>query len=196
VSARLVLASSSRYRAELLARLELPFETCAPSFDERAHDHRFAELGPARLAELLARGKAESLRERYRDAWILAADQLAVIEGELLHKPASTEAAIDQLMQLSGRMHMLISGIVLLDAASGAHASTIDEQRMHMRAFDRAEARAYIERWQPLDCVGSYRIEDAGIKLFERIESEDFTGIIGLPLLAVARLLRGAGLLR
>lgn len=64
-----------------------------------------------------------------------------------------------------------------------------------MRAFDRAEARAYIERWQPLDCVGSYRIEDPGIKLFERIESEDFTGIIGLPLLAVARLLRGAGLL-
>jgi septum formation protein len=191
----LVLASSSRYRAELLARLELPFETCAPQFDERAHDHRFAELGPAGLAELLARGKAESLRSRFASHRVLAADQLAVIDGELLHKPGSIEGAIDQLMRLSGRMHMLISGIVLLDTATGACTTTIDEQRMHMRAFDRAEARAYIERWQPLDCVGSYRIEDAGIKLFERIESEDFTGIIGLPLLAVARLLRSAGLL-
>lgn len=191
----LVLASSSRYRAELLARLELPFETCAPEFDERAHDHRFAELGPAHLAELLARGKAESLRERYPNAWILAADQIAVIDGEQLHKPGSVELAIDQLMVLSGRMHRLVSGIVLLDTSTGACTTMIDEQRMHMRAFDRDEARSYIERWQPLDCVGSYRIEDAGIKLFSRIESEDFTGIIGLPLLAVARLLRSAGLL-
>jgi septum formation protein len=191
----LVLASSSRYRAELLARLELPFTTHAPEFDERAHDHRFAELGPARFAELLARGKAESLRERFPNAWVLAADQLAVLDGELLHKPGSIELAIEQLMLLSGRMHTLVSGIVLLDTTTGACTTTIDEQRMHMRAFERGEARAYIERWQPLDCVGSYRIEDAGIKLFERIESEDFTGIIGLPLLAVARLLRGAGLL-
>ncbi len=192
----LVLASSSRYRAELLARLELPFTTCAPEFDERAHDSRFAEFEqPARFAELLARGKAESLRERYPNAWVLAADQLAVVDGELLHKPGSIEAAIDQLMVLSGRTHRLISGIVLLDTATGACTTASDEQRMTMRAFERSEARAYIERWQPLDCVGSYRIEDPGIKLFERIEGEDFTGIIGLPLLAVARLLRGAGLL-
>ncbi|MFV8751658.1 Maf family protein [Nannocystaceae bacterium ST9] len=191
-----MLASSSRYRAELLARLELAFETCAPEFDERAHDHRFAEFGPARFATLLARGKAESLRERYPNAWVLAADQLAVCEGELLHKPGSTEAAIDQLMSLSGRTHALISAVVLLDTSSGACTSAIDQQRMTMRGFDRDEARAYVERWQPLDCVGSYRIEDAGIKLFERIEGEDFTGIIGLPLLAVARLLRAADLLR
>ena len=191
----LVLASSSRYRAELLGRLELPFETCAPEFDERAHDHRYPELGPARFAEQLALGKAESLRVRYPEAWVLAADQLAIVDDELLHKPGSIEGAIDQLMQLSGRMHRLVSGIVLLDSATGAWTSTIDEQRMTMRAFDRAEAQAYVERWRPLDCVGSYRIEDPGIKLFERIEGEDFTGIIGLPLLAVARLLRGAGLL-
>lgn len=192
----LVLASSSRYRAELLARLELPFETCAPEFDERAHDHRYAELGGPAFATLLARGKAESLRERYPSAWVLAADQLAVIDGELLHKPGSIAGAIDQLMHLSGRTHELISGVVLLDTRSGALRTTTDVQRMTMRAFDRAEAQAYIERWQPLDCVGSYRIEDPGIKLFSRIEGEDFTGIIGLPLLAVARLLREAGQLR
>lgn len=191
----LVLASSSRYRAELLARLELPFETRAPEFDERAHDHRFAELGAADFATLLARGKADSLRPHYADAWVLAADQLAIVDGELLHKPGSIEGAIDQLMRLSGRTHELVSGVVLLHTRSGELHRTIDVQRMTMRAFERAEARAYIERWQPLDCVGSYRIEDAGIKLFSRIEGEDFTGIIGLPLLAVARLLREASIL-
>lgn len=191
----LVLASSSRYRAELLARLELRFETRAPEFDERAHDHRFAELGAAAFAGLLARGKAESLRPHYGDAWVLAADQLAIVEGELLHKPGSIEGAIDQLMRLSGRTHELVSGVVLVHTGSGELHETTDVQRMTMRAFEREEARAYIERWQPLDCVGSYRIEDPGIKLFSRIEGEDFTGIIGLPLLAVARLLRQAGLL-
>jgi septum formation protein len=194
----LVLASTSRYRRELMARLEVPFVAAAPEFDERAEDRRFAELGPADFAVHLARGKAASLRRDHSDAWILGADQVAVLPGppdELLHKPGSEEQAVDQLMRLSGRTFELVTGVVLLDAATGAVRSAVDHQRLVMRPFGRPEAEAYVTRHRPLDCAGSFRIEDPGIKLFARIDSADFTGIIGLPLLAVAALLRDVGLL-
>lgn len=192
----LVLASTSRWRTELLARLELPFTTAAPRFDERAEDHRFAELGPRAFALHLARGKAASLvTDSGADAWILAADQLAVLDEpggpELLHKPGTAAQAVEQLMRLRGRTHQLLTAVVL---TRGIEHHAIEEQRLTMRSFSRAEAEAYVTRHQPLDSVGSYRIEDAGIRLFARIEG-DYTGIMGLPLLAVCRLLRAAGLL-
>lgn len=195
----LVLASTSPYRAELLARLELPFDTASPDFDERAEDGRFDELGAAAFALHLARGKARSVAAERPDAWVLAADQTAVLHAEdgprVLHKPGSPERAVDQLLAMAGRTHELVNGVVLLDAATGGAHELVDRQRLTMRAFERAEAQAYVERHAPTDCVGSYRIEGPGIALFERIESDDFTGIVGLPLLAVARLLREVGLL-
>lgn len=195
---KLVLASTSPYRRDLLARLEVPFEACAPPFDERAEDPLFASLGPLPFALHLARGKAESVRSAHPEALILAADQVAVLPGppdELLHKPGSEEQAVQQLMRLSGRTFLLMSGVVLLDAASGRSATASDLQTLTMRRFGADEAAAYVARHRPLDCAGSFRIEDPGIKLFARIASDDFTGIIGLPLLAVAGLLRAAGLL-
>lgn len=194
----LVLASTSRYRHELLARLEVAFIAAAPDFDERAEDPRFAELGADAFAVRLAHGKAASLAGAHPDAWILAADQLAVLPGppaEVLHKPGSEDQAIAQLMRLSGRTFALINGVTLLDARTGAFRDAVDRQTLSMRPFAEAEAAAYIRRHRPLDCAGSFRIEDAGIKLFARIDSADFTGIIGLPLLAVARLLRAVDLL-
>ncbi|MFY0537980.1 Maf family protein [Nannocystis pusilla] len=191
----LVLASTSRYRRELLQRLDVPFFTAAPAYDERAED----ALRRARRPEFalrLALGKAESLRSANSDAWILGADQVAVGPGpELLHKPGTEDQAIAQLMRLSGATFQLVTGVVLLDAASGASDTAVDVQTLTMRAYGEDEAAAYVRRYQPLDCAGSFRIEDAGIKLFARIDSGDFTGIIGLPLIAVARLLRTAGLL-
>ena len=194
---QLVLASTSRWRAQLLARLELPFTSAAPRFDERAEDHRFAELGPQAFALHLARGKALSLVDEVgAGAWILAADQLAVLDEpggpELLHKPGTEARAVEQLMRLRGREHRLVTAVVLTRGAVEHHA--IDEQRLTMRSFPRAEAAAYVARHQPLDSVGAYHVEDAGIRLFERIEG-DYTGIIGLPLLAVCRLLRLAEML-
>jgi septum formation protein len=192
----LVLASTSRYRHKLLAQLDLPFAVAAPDYDERAQDHRFAELGPEGFALHLARGKAESLRGAHPDAWVLAADQVAVLSpGELLHKPGTPERAVEQLLRASGRVMHLVTGVVLLDAATGAHQGALDRQALGLRSFGRAEAEAYVARHQPLDCAGSFRIEDAGITLFDRIDGADFTGIIGLPLLAVCRLLRAVGLL-
>lgn len=192
----LVLASTSRYRRELLTRLELPFATAAPEFDERAEDAQFGVLGAEAFALRLALGKAGSLRAAHPDAWILGADQVAVGPGpELLHKPGSEERAIAQLMRLAGATFQLVTGVVLLDAVSGEARTAVDVQTLTMRPYGEDEAAAYVRRHHPLDCAGSFRIEDAGIKLFARIDSGDYTGIIGLPLLAVAGLLRGAGLL-
>jgi septum formation protein len=195
----LILASTSRWRIELLARLDVPFESVAPDFDERAEDHRLPELGPHAFALELARGKARSVAGTHPDAWILASDQLAVLDEadgpQLLHKPGSEPRAVEQLMQLRGRTHRLISGVVLTRGAIEFHE--IDEQHLTMRSFERAEAEAYVARHRPVHSAGSYHIEDAGIRLFERIDSRggDHTGIMGLPLLAVCRLLRGARLL-
>lgn len=192
----LVLASTSRYRHKLLTQLDLPFVAAAPEFDERPEDHRFAALGAEGFALYLAHAKASSLRTSHPDGWILAADQIVVLPpGELLHKPETAERAVEQLMRMSGQQILLITGVVLLDAVTGVAREAVDRHTLTLRAFGRAEAEAYVARHLPLDCAGSFRIEDAGIALFERIEGADFTSIIGLPLLAVCRLLRGVGLL-
>ena len=168
----------------------------APQFDERAHDHLFAGRGPEVHARSLARGKAASLRTAHPQGWILGADQIAVLPpDELLHKPGTRERAVEQLMKMSGRALHLVTGVALLDAVTGECREALDLQVLTLRAFARAEAEAYVTRHRPLDCAGSFRIEDAGITLFERIDGADFTGIIGLPLIAVCRLLREIGLL-
>jgi septum formation protein len=194
----LVLASTSVARRLLLERLELSFEAVAPAFDEAAHRDRFHDTSDAAFALMLARGKAWSLAERFGARWILAADQVAVLPGpprRLLDKPGREDVAVEQLMALSGTTHHLTTGVVLLHPERGELHEAVDEQRLTLRAYGREEAETYVRRHRPLECAGSYRIEDAGIKLFERIEGQDYTGIMGLPLLAVSRLLRGVGVL-
>jgi septum formation protein len=197
--AALVLASGSPWRAELLARLDLPFECQPADYDERAHDHRFAELGPEGYALLLATGKAEAVGRARPGDWILAADQIAVLDDPsgpiLLHKPGTEDRAVAQLMRLRGRSHRLLTAVVLRGPSAsgpGFVGHEFDTQTLTMREFPEAEARAYVTRYRPIASVGSYHIEDAGIKLFERIDG-DHTGVMGLPLLAVCRLLRAAG---
>ena len=195
---RLVLASTSPYRRALLERLEVPFETAAPAFDEASTRDLFAQMDDESYALHVARAKAQSLTATHADAFILAADQIAVLPGpprRLLEKPGTEAAAIEQLALLAGRSHRLVTGVVLLSPGARDERTAIDVHRLTMRAFDRAEIEGYVRRHRPLDCVGAYRIEDAGIKLFDRIEGDDHTGIVGLPLIAVSRLLRDAGLL-
>ena len=120
--------------------------------------------------------------------------------GNLAARRAAADITLPQLLRLRGRSHRLITAVVLLragpeDGEQGGWSHAIDEQRLTMRDFAEAEALAYVARHRPVDSVGAYHIEDAGIRLFERIEGEDYTGIIGLPLLAVCRLLRARGLL-
>jgi len=196
----LVLASTSKYRGELLGRLGVPFEQAKPDFDERAHDERWGSMPAADFALALAEGKARSLAAAHPGSLILAADQIAVLPDEgrvgvMLTKPGTQARAVEHLMRLAGRTHLLITGVVLYDAGRDEQSAVVDEQRMTMRAFGREEAEAYVREYKPVDCAGSYRIEDAGIALFERVEGLDYTGIIGLPLMATGRLLRAEGLL-
>lgn len=196
----LVLGSSSRYRAELLGRLGVPFEQRSPDVDERQYDALFDELPTDEFALHLARAKAEALRQPGGGRWILCADQVGVLDlpgkRTLLSKPGTHLRCVEQLMTLSGRVHELVNGIVLMEEDTGEFLSAVDIQVMTMRDFDRSEAEQYVAECEPLDCAGGYRIEDAGIRLFESIDSSDYTGIIGLPLLCTAELLRDAGLLR
>jgi septum formation protein len=192
--AGLILASSSKTRAELLTRLELPFATIDPGLDERAEDHAFPRLGAREFSLHLARLKAGLVAAAHPSSWVLAADQLAILDGEKLDKPGSADVATEQLLRLSGRTHQLITGVILR-APDGTTREVVDEHRMTMRAFARSEAASYVARHRPLGSAGSYRIEDPGIRLFEAMEGTDFTGILGLPLLACASLLRDAGLM-
>ncbi len=200
---RLLLGSSSRYRAELLGRLGVPFDQASPDVDERAYDDRFASLSNEEFATTLALAKARALARpgaRPDEArWILCADQIGVLGEDrarvLLSKPVTPERCVEQLMSMSGRTHELVTGVVLWNESTSAYSTCVDRQVMTMRAFQRDEAEAYVRAYAPLDCAGGYRIEDAGIALFERIRGDDYTGIIGLPLLATARLLRAAGVL-
>jgi len=200
VTRGLVLASTSPYRARLLERLDIPFTVAAPTLDERAHDDAFASTSDEAFATMLARGKADSLRAQCSTSFILAADQLAVLPGAgtrtrtrtLLHKPGSRDKAVEQLMQLAGRTHRLVTAIVVLDATTGQTWQDVDVVELTMRPFARAEAAAYVDAHAPLDCVGSYRIEDAGIWLFDAVTGADPTSIMGLPLLKVCKLLRAA----
>jgi septum formation protein len=185
----LILASTSTYRRELLARLGIPFEAVAPAIDEEAL--KDDSLSPRELAELLACAKAQSLVAAHPDAILLGSDQTCACDGRILHKPGDFEGACHQLAFLSGKTHELTTAICIL------HGERVwrhtDVTRLTMRRLSSSEIERYVAHDRPFDCVGAYKLEQRGISLFESIASEDHTAITGLPLLAVARLLREAG---
>ncbi|WP_205679137.1 Maf family protein [Aquisphaera insulae] len=189
--ADLVLASTSPYRRELLARLGIPFRCVPPPFDESAFPRE--GLAPRALAERLAEEKARSVAAIEPDAVVIGSDQLVAIDGEVLGKPGTPDRAIDQLARLSGRTHELLTAVVVTSA--GGVERYLDRTRMTMRALDRAAIERYVAADRPLDCAGSYRLEDRGIALFEAIEGEDYTAIVGLPLIRLVTTLRGLGFL-
>lgn len=189
---RLVLASSSRYRAELLRRLGLPFTSVPHRCDESAV--MTSGLPPEQVARRLAGAKAKSLRSAFPEALIIGSDQVVDLDGQILGKPGSEEAAVGQLLQMQGRTHRLITALAVVGTEADEVDLHVDVHRLRLRRLSRAEVTDYVVRDQPLDCAGSYRIESLGIALFEAVEGEDFTAIMGLPLLALVTMLRRAGL--
>lgn len=189
-SPKLVLASTSVYRRALLERLGVAFTAVAPSCDEEAL--KDPALSPAALAAHLAREKARSVAASWPEAFVLGSDQLVEVDGEILGKPGTAEAALGQLMRLSGRAHRLVTAFALV-RSDGWLSEHLDVHTLHMRALSRTELERYVASDRPLDCAGSYKIEAAGIALFERIEGADFTAITGLPLMALTSLLRELG---
>ncbi len=144
---------------------------------------------------VLAALKAEAVFDRFPDATVIGSDQVATVDGEILGKPHTFENAVEQLMKLSGRTHRLLTAVHICGPSNSGHVpvSFLNEVQLTMRRLTRAELARYVERDQPLDCAGSYKIEEAGIGLFESVQCSDFTSIIGLPLMDVCTELRRRG---
>jgi septum formation protein len=185
----IVLASTSRYRRELLARI-LPAVRCvAPDIDESALPGESPEAQVLRLA----RAKAARVAALCPDALVIGSDQLAAAGSGRLGKPGNAEAARAQLAALSGTGVRFLTAVAVLDARTGRVLDATDVTEVRFRRLDPAEIERYLAREQPFDCAGSFKSEGLGIVLFERIRSEDPTALIGLPLIALCRLLRELG---
>jgi septum formation protein len=187
---RLVLASTSRYRKALLERLGLAFELGAPALDERM----LAEEAPAATALRLSVLKARAMEKRFPDALIIGSDQVAALGAARLDKPGSHENAAAQLRRLSGKQADFHTAVSLLDAKNGKLDSRVVLCRVAFRRLDEARIQAYLRREQPYDCAGSAKAEGLGIALIARIQTDDPTSLIGLPLIALTELLERAGL--
>lgn len=182
----LILASSSRYRQDLLSRLCLAFETAAPEVDETPLDSE----QPTDTARRLALAKAQAVRTRFPGALIIGSDQVAVCDGVRLDKPLTHEVAVRQLRHVSGRSVTFHSAVVLLNASSGRIQSRLVPTTVKFRRLNNAEIERYLGREPAYDCAGSARAEGLGISLIESIESGDPTALIGLPLIALSNMLR------
>ena len=187
----LVLGSTSRYRAELLRRLVPEFEQRAPGTDETLAPDEVPAEGALRLAIAKAGGAARGLSTA---ALVIGSDQIAELDGRALGKPGSVEGAQAQLADCAGREVRFHTGLCLLDTRDGRHRTYLDTTRVQFRSLTDIEIARYVGREMPLDCAGSFKCEGLGISLFERIDSSDPTALVGLPLIALARLLREAGL--
>ena len=186
----LILASTSPYRRALLERLGIAFRCVAPGVDE---DTAKAETSdPAALAERLACAKAEAVAARFPQSVVIGSDQVAAVDGDVLGKPGDRERSVDQLSRLAGRTHDLITAVCVL--RGGERRTHLDRTRLAMRPLAREAIIRYVMLDDPTDCAGSYKIESAGIALFERIETADFTAITGLPLIALVAMLKEFGI--
>ncbi|MGE5640554.1 MAG: Maf family protein [Clostridia bacterium] len=189
-SRRLVLGSTSPYRRELLGRLGLAFETASPHCDEKP----LPGEAPQATALRLSVAKAESLAHKFPDALIIGADQVASSGSERLDKPGTHENAVRQLRFLSGQTAHFDTAVTLLDAKNGKLQSRVVPCRVVFRKLDDRSIEAYLAREKPYDCAASAKAEGLGIALLERIETEDPTSLIGLPLIALTAMLERAGL--
>ena len=186
----LVLGSTSRYRRELLERLRVPFTVAAPHVDETPH----AGEPPAALALRLALAKARAVAAQYPQAVVIGSDQVADLNGLPLGKPGTHERAVTQLRQMSGQTVRFQTALAVMCQASGFERSELAVVSVVFRHLNDAEIERYLRAEQPYDCAGSAKSEGLGIALLERIDNDDPTALVGLPLIRTARLLREAGL--
>lgn len=181
----LLLASSSPYRRELLQRLRLPFTCASPDLDERRLDQEPA----AALVQRLAQAKARALADSHPDHLIIGSDQVAVLDEHILGKPHTVERACEQLLAASGRSVTFLTGLALLNSATGHCQVDCITFTVTFRTLDRARVERYIEAERPLDCAGSFKAEGLGISLFQRMQGDDPTSLIGLPLIRLVDML-------
>jgi septum formation protein len=187
----LILASTSPYRRALLQRLGLDFEVANPGVDERAKPGE----SPAARASRLAAAKAEAIAGLHPDAIVIGSDQVAALGHRLLDKPGNAETCRAQLSALSGNTARFLTACAVIGNSAGLRLTHLDTTTVMFRGLQPQEIARYVDREQPFDCAGGFKVEALGVTLFERIESVDPTALIGLPLIWLASALRQAGYL-
>ena len=186
----LILASTSAYRRELLARLRLPFECLPPGCDEA----RLPDEPALALVQRLARLKAEAVAARRPGSIVIGSDQVALRGTEILGKPGTVERCTEQLRRSSGQELAFLTAVHVVDTRHSRAESHLDRTIVRFRELSAAEISRYIAADSPLDCAGGFKAEALGIALFERIESNDPTALTGLPMIWVSAALRRAGI--
>ena len=187
---RLILASTSRYRRELLSRLHLPFDVRAPDVDETPAPSE----QPAALARRLATAKAQVISTQAPDAVVIGSDQVADLDGICIGKPGNHARATAQLKSMSGRSVVFHTAVAVLAGTRGYARTEVVSVNVRFRTLTDAEIEHYLRLEQPYDCAGSAKCETLGIALLEAIESDDPTALVGLPLIRTCELLREAGI--
>ncbi|AWI80884.1 MAG: septum formation inhibitor Maf [Betaproteobacteria bacterium HGW-Betaproteobacteria-13] len=188
---KIVLASTSPYRKQLLERLQLPFETARPETDETA----LPGEAPAALAERLAVDKARAIADTLDDALVIGSDQVAYMGTEIFGKPGTVERAIAQLRRMSGQEVIFHTAVALIHASSKRVQCEGVVTRVRFRTLSDDEICRYVDAEMPLDCAGSAKSEGLGISLLDALAGDDPTALIGLPLIALSRMLRTEGVL-
>ena len=188
--AGLVLGSSSAYRRELLGRLGLPFDVCSPDVDETP----LAGETPLALAQRLAVAKAQAVAQRYPQHVVIGSDQVADLHGTPLGKPGTHPRAVEQLQRMRGQTVQFHTALAVVHHATGLCLQDTATVHVVFRHYSDEEVERYLQREKPYDCAGSAKSEGLGIAMLDRIDSDDPTALIGLPLIRTARMLRQAGL--
>ncbi len=187
-----ILGSSSPYRAELLARLAIPFTQIAPDIDETRRPHESAHD----YVERLAIEKAQAIALSHPEALVIGSDQCSECRGVILGKPQSRERAIQQLSSAAGQAVVIWTGVAVYNPATQTSESRVVTTTVQFRALDRGAIERYVDQEQPLDCAGAFKAEGLGITLFESIQGDDPNALIGLPLIALTTLMANAGIAR
>jgi MAF protein len=187
---QLVLASTSPFRRELLARLELPFVSAAPDVDETAYPGE----NPQALVKRLAEQKARAVAAEFPRDLIIGSDQVATLDGLILGKPGSHRRAREQLLLASGNKVTFYTGLCLFNSATDHCQVHCEPFHVHFRPLDESTIEQYLRREQPFNCAGSFKSEGLGIVLFERLQGDDPNALIGLPLIRLTTMLREEGM--
>ncbi|RYX89157.1 MAG: septum formation inhibitor Maf [Comamonadaceae bacterium] len=186
----LILGSTSRYRRELLSRLNVAFDVASPDVDETALEGET----PHDLACRLALAKARAVARRHPQAVVIGSDQVADLAGESLGKPGTHERAVDQLRRMRGQTVVFQTAVAVVCQETGFEALDLAPVRVKFRALGDDEIENYLRAEQPYDCAGSAKSEGLGIVLLETIENDDPTALVGLPLIRTCRMIRAAGI--
>lgn len=186
---KLILGSTSPYRRELLSRLRVPFDTARPDVDETP----LPDEAPATLARRLALAKAREVAHRFPEAVVIGSDQVADLEGQPLGKPGTHERAVAQLRRMRGQTVVFQTAVAVVCAATGFEQLDLAAVKVVFRDLDDQEIERYLRAEEPYDCAGSAKSEGLGIALLSRIDNDDPSALVGLPLIRTCHMLRAAG---